>query len=258
MGDDQGAVPLPLDVLEQFLEHDHLAGTLEIERADDVESLVEHDLLAAAKLVHLDVGGHRHAQLPPAVEDVDRPVVVRGQEHAVPTRRLREPVDLLLERQNLVAGLAERDHQLLVLARELGHHRLRLPQPILERAQVAWRLGQLAPQHQHFLLEERDLRRELLCLLLEPGGPALVRARRLLRPAAGTGACAAEGIAPGYASRTGHGAFTSPTVEDRTLNATLPVCPATSRPASGQLGRSAVTVQSVPRSWRLRYRAIER
>ena len=42
VGDDQGA----LAVGEDLLEHHDLADLLEVERGDDVEGLVEHDLLA--------------------------------------------------------------------------------------------------------------------------------------------------------------------------------------------------------------------
>ncbi len=106
--------------VEQLLEHDDVALPLEGERADDVERLVEHDLLPAAQAVDLDRGAHRDAELAAAGEHVDRAVVVRGQEHAVAGRRLGQPLDLLLERDDLVARLAQRADQPVVLADRAG------------------------------------------------------------------------------------------------------------------------------------------
>jgi hypothetical protein len=45
--------------------------------------------------------------LRPAGEDVDRVVLVAGEEGAEAGRRLGQPVDLLLELHDLVAGLAQ-------------------------------------------------------------------------------------------------------------------------------------------------------
>ena len=65
--------------------------------------------------VDLDVGADVHAQLATPGEHVDAGVVVALEEDAVPRGRLRESVDLLLERDDLVAGLAQRGRQALVL-----------------------------------------------------------------------------------------------------------------------------------------------
>ena len=113
VGDDQGA----LAVGEQLLEHHHLADLLEVERGDDVEGLVEHDLLATQQVVEVDGRADVDPQLATAGEHVDRVVLVAGQEGAEAGRRLRQPVDLLLELHDLVAGLAQRLGQPLVLAR---------------------------------------------------------------------------------------------------------------------------------------------
>ena len=75
VGDDQGA----LAVGEQLLEHHHLADLLEVERGDDVEGLVEHDLLATHQGVEVDRGAHVDAQLAAAGEHVDRVVVVAAR-----------------------------------------------------------------------------------------------------------------------------------------------------------------------------------
>src|SRR5205823_1446445 len=76
---------------------------LEVADLDDVHRFVEHDLLATPQVVGLDRRRHRDAQLAPAGEDVDRSVLVRTEEVAVSGRRLGEPVDLFLERDDLLA-----------------------------------------------------------------------------------------------------------------------------------------------------------
>ena len=95
-----------LAVGEDLLEHDHLAGGLELQRRDDVHGLVEDDLLALAQLVLVDGGTDVDAQLAATGEDIDGAVAVQLKERAEAGRRLSEPVDLFLERNDLVAGLA--------------------------------------------------------------------------------------------------------------------------------------------------------
>ena len=72
VGDDQR----PLAVREELLEHHDLADLLELERGDDVEGLVEHDLLAALERVEVDRRADVDAQLAAAGEHVDRVVLV--------------------------------------------------------------------------------------------------------------------------------------------------------------------------------------
>jgi len=148
-------------------------GALELAREDHVQRLVEHDLLAAAQPVGLDVRRDGHPQLAATGEDVDRAVLVRLQEHAVAAGRLGEPVDLLLEGHHLVPRLAERAGELLVALGERRHPALRLGQPLLQHPQVPGGLGQPAPQHRDLLLEEGHLRRELVHVLLVPRGAGL-------------------------------------------------------------------------------------
>ena len=61
-----------------------------------------------AQVVDVDVGADGDPQLAAAGEDVDRAVLVGAEEDAEAGRRLGEPVDLLLQRDDLVAGLAQR------------------------------------------------------------------------------------------------------------------------------------------------------
>ena len=75
VGDDQGSLP----VLEQLLEHHDFADLLELERGDDVEGLVEHDLLALDQLVEVDGGADVDPQLATAGEHVDRVVLVAAR-----------------------------------------------------------------------------------------------------------------------------------------------------------------------------------
>ena len=156
VGDDER----PLAVLEQLLEHHHLADLLEVERGDDVERLVEHDLLAAAGARPASTAGaHVHAQLAPAGEHVDRVVLVAAQEGAEAGRRLGEPVDLLLELHDLVAGLAQGLGQALVLRGDPGEGTLRVGQPELEAAREPGRVAQPAAQVGDLRLQEAHLAR---------------------------------------------------------------------------------------------------
>ena len=102
-----------------------------------------------------DLGRHRDAQLAAGGEDVDGAVLEGLEEHAVAARRLGQPVDLLLERDHLVARLAQGLGQPLVAVGQRGDARLRLGEPLLEHAHVPRRLGDLRPQQFEFLLEER-------------------------------------------------------------------------------------------------------
>jgi hypothetical protein len=78
--DDQRPVERPPGgVIQDLLEHDHLAGPLEAERVDDVERVVEQDLLALAQVGHVDRGRDCHAQLAAAGEHVHRAVLVRSR-----------------------------------------------------------------------------------------------------------------------------------------------------------------------------------
>ncbi len=165
----------PVAAVENLLQHDDLTGALEPARGDDVHGLVEHDLLAVLQRVDLDLGRHRDAQLAAGGEDVHGAVLEGLQEDAVAARRLGEPVDLLLEGDHLVAGLAQRLGQPVVAVAQRGDPTLRLGEPFLEHAHVPRRFG--------------DLGTEQLDLLLQEGSPAAdvravgvtVRARAAVR-----------------------------------------------------------------------------
>src|SRR5204862_1585196 len=106
-----------------------------------------------AQRAGIDVRRERDPQLAPTGEDVDGAVVVQGEEDAVTGRRLTEPVDLLLERDQLLAGLAEGAGELVVpLGQERGAP-LRLRDPLLERPHLAGTVGHLAAEQTDLLLE---------------------------------------------------------------------------------------------------------
>ena len=142
VADDEGSVA----VLHELLEHHDVADGLELQRGHDVECLVQHDLLATPQLIGLDGRADVHPQLAAAGEDVDAAVLVPLDEGAEPSRRLREPVDLLLQRDDLVAGLAQRGDEAVVLGAGLGELLLQLHQPVLQRPDLARRVGELATQ----------------------------------------------------------------------------------------------------------------
>ena len=153
MPDDQGA----LAVLQDLLEGDDVADALELHGLDHVERLVEHQLLAAPELVEFDGRADVHPELAPAGEDVRRAVLVGLQEHAEAGGRLREPVDLLLEGHDLVAGLTEGVRQPLVLRGHACQVGLQLDDPLFENPRVPRRVGELASQDGDLLLKKGDL-----------------------------------------------------------------------------------------------------
>ncbi len=61
-----------------------------------------------------------------------------AEEDAEAGRRLRQPVDLFLERDDLVPGFAQRCRQPLVLAGHGGQAGLGLAQPLLEKPDLTW------------------------------------------------------------------------------------------------------------------------
>ena len=160
----------PVAVGQDLLEHHDLADLLELERGDDVEGLVEHDLLAALQVVEVDRGADVDPQLAAAGEHVDGVVLVAGQEGAEAGRRLREPVDLLLERHDLVAGLAQGLGETFVLGRDGGQRALGLGEPLLDGAGLHRALGEPAAELGHLVLEEPELAAQLV-----PAGAALRR-----------------------------------------------------------------------------------
>ena len=127
----------PVAALEHLLEQYDVALPLEAQRLDDVQRLVEHDFLAAPQLVELDRRRDRHPQLAAAGEDVDGAVLVGADVVAVSGRRLGQPVDLFLQRHDLVARFLEGRGKSLVLVGEAGEAGLRLGQPLLEATDLA-------------------------------------------------------------------------------------------------------------------------
>ena len=134
----------PHAVLHHLFERHDLAGGLGTPRLDHVEALVERHLGAEVEQVEVDVRVELDLHLAPAGQHVDRAVLVLADHHAVGVGRLGELVDLVAQRGDVLARLAERVAQLLVLRRLLGELALRLEQALLERAQAVGRVGQAA------------------------------------------------------------------------------------------------------------------
>ena len=107
-------------VVEDLLAEHDLAGRLVAVRGDDVHRLVEHDLAAGHELALLEGGAHGDVHLAAAREDVGGAVVEGLDDDAVGGRRLGQPVDLGLQGDDLLAGVAQRAHEALVLG---GHRR---------------------------------------------------------------------------------------------------------------------------------------
>ena len=102
-------------------------------------------------------GCSRHLHLAAAGEDVDRAVVVLADDDAVRRRRLGELVDLVAQRGDVLARLAQRVAELLVLGHGLGQLALGLEQPLLERAHPLGRVGEPGAQVGDLVAQRVDL-----------------------------------------------------------------------------------------------------
>src|SRR5260370_26221834 len=151
-----------------------MAHGIERLREYHVEALVEPDLLAGPERAHFPGRAPVHPHLAAAGEHVDRPVVARFEEDAEAGRRLRQPVDLFLQRDDLVARLAESSRQPFVLTADCREVDLSVTQALLERPDLTGRIGQPPPEHRDLFLEEGDLRGEVSDLLLMPRGAYVV------------------------------------------------------------------------------------
>lgn len=146
--DDQRAVPVGQDLAQGA----DLAHRFEVARLDDGQRLVEADRLAFLELLGIDVRRAGQPHLAPGGEHVDGVVLLHGQKYAVPAGRLSEPVDLLAQRQQLLARFLERVHQLCVAGGERVDpglelmHVARAAQP----AGRAYRTFQLFAQNRRF------------------------------------------------------------------------------------------------------------
>ena len=105
------------------------------------------------------------------------PSSLRAEERAVGRRRLGELLDLLAQRGDVLARLAEGVGELLVLGDGLGQLALGLQQPLLEGAHPLGGVLELAPELDDLLLQRLDLLEQGADLLLV-GSPADVRTRR--------------------------------------------------------------------------------
>src|SRR6266540_2842401 len=156
VADHQGAVDA-----EHLLELDDLALHLVGARLDHVEGLVEHHLLAGLQRLRVDLGVHVDAQLAPAGGDVDGAVLVDREEDAVAAWRRGELLDLLLEGDDLLTGLAQGGCQALVLGQRLGELALGLQQALLQHADLPRGVVQATAEQGRLLLQELDLAPQL-------------------------------------------------------------------------------------------------
>ena len=114
VSDHQRAMPVGKDLAQRA----DLADGFEVARLDHRQRLVEADGLALLEGLGVDVRRARQPHLAAGGEHVDGVVVLDRQQHAVAAGRLTQPVDLLTQRQQLLAGLLEGFHQLGVSGRE--------------------------------------------------------------------------------------------------------------------------------------------
>ena len=98
--------------------------------------------MPSAYAVEVDRGTHDDAQLATTREDIRGVVLIAGHEGSETGGRLREPIDLFLERGDLIAGLAQGLRQALVLIGDGSQGALGVAEPQFKGARDARRLGQ--------------------------------------------------------------------------------------------------------------------
>ena len=151
--DDHGAP----SALEHLLEGDDLPGDFPAARHHHVEALVEDDLLAALQLLELEIGVEGYPHLAAGAEHVHRAVIVESEKRAVGRGRLGQLVDLLAQGSDVLAGLAERVGQFLVLGDRLGQFALGLQQLLLQGADPLGCVLQAAPERDDLFFEDLGL-----------------------------------------------------------------------------------------------------
>ncbi len=157
LGDDEH----PAVVEDLLAEHD-LAGGLVAVRGNDVHRLVEHDLAARHELALLEGRADRDVHLAAAGEDVGGAVVEGLDDDAVGRRGLGQPVDLGLEGDDLLAGVAQGAHEALVLGGHRGELGAQTGEVALEGAQLRRRALTTGPQRGDLGLERLPLGLEAL------------------------------------------------------------------------------------------------
>src|SRR3990170_584494 len=97
-------------------------------------------------------------------QDVDGPVLVRREVHAVGRGRRAELVHLFLQRRDLLARLVECVHEFLVLVERLDELAVRLAQLVLEDHEILRRVLELLPEVDGLGLERPDVGLQILKL----------------------------------------------------------------------------------------------
>ena len=114
MPDHQGPVPVGEHLPQGADLPDRLEGT----RLHHGQRLVEPKRLPLLQGRDLDIRRAGQTHLAPGGEDVDGVVVVGAEHHPVAAGRLAQPIDLLTQRQQLLACFLEGVHQLGVSGRQ--------------------------------------------------------------------------------------------------------------------------------------------
>ena len=166
-GDDRPAL-----IGEHLAQGHDLADDVGPANRDHVEGLVQHHLLARRDLVEIERRGHLHADLSARRHDVDGPVVVASEQRPVRGRRLGQLVDLVAQRRDVVAGLAQGEGQLLVLRDRLGELPLGIEQSLFERSHAPRAFLEPPEQDGHLVPEDADLLAQRLVVRDELGGVA--------------------------------------------------------------------------------------
>ena len=108
VADHQCATP----VGQQLTKGADLADRLEGAGLDHGQRLVEPDRLALFEGLDVDIGRAGQSHLAAGGEYVEGVILMGAEQHAVPAGRLTQPVDLLTQREQLLAGVFEGVHQL--------------------------------------------------------------------------------------------------------------------------------------------------
>jgi hypothetical protein len=169
--------------------HD-LAAVLEVAGGDDVHRLVEQDLLARVQLALLHLGPELDLELAPGGHhDRGAGLLAEREEGAVALRRAGEPLDLVAQARELLAGLPEGLGQLHVLGLRRLQLALGLQQPLLEHPDPGRRALQPPTQQIDLVAEVLDLGRQRVGVLGQQAWPSQSSVSACVAPHDARGRC---------------------------------------------------------------------
>src|SRR5215211_4403043 len=147
----------PIAVLEHFLEQHDLTDLVELQDLHHVHRLVDHHLLAGRQGFKIDIRAHTDAHLATCGKDVGGVLLARGEEDSEAGWWLRQPVNLVLQRDDLVPRLTEGGCEALIVGGGGPSIRTGIGQPPLQHCDVMRMRRDPLPEPVKLVSERTDL-----------------------------------------------------------------------------------------------------